>query len=67
MEVTAFAQSDHPFGKGPDSLCFCQSRLDSIVRDEAANLVGQQQIPMLGFASQFNRLLCVPHKFLKRN
>src|ERR1700722_6608293 len=65
MEIAPFTESDHPFGKRPHSLCFRQSRLDSTVLDEAANLVRQQQIPMLGFAAQLNRFLCVTHKSLR--
>jgi hypothetical protein len=64
VEITPFAQSDHPLSIRSNSLCFCQSCLDSIVCDEAANLVCQQQIPMLGFPAQFDRLLCVTHSFL---
>jgi hypothetical protein len=67
MEITPLAQSDHPFGKRPNGLCFCQSRLDSIVGDEATNLIRQQKIPMLGFAAQLDRFLCVTHKLLERD
>ena len=67
MEVAPLAQSDHPFSVRPNSLCLRQSRLDPIVRDEAANLVRQQQIPMLGLAAQFDRLFCVAHRFLESN
>lgn len=65
MEVSPFAQSDHPFGVRPNSLCLGQSRLDPIVRDQAADLVCQQQIPMFGFAAQFDRLFCVAHRLLE--
>jgi hypothetical protein len=65
MDIASFAQGDHPFGIGPHRFCLRQSRLDSIVLDEAANLIRQQEIPMLGFAAQFDRLLLVTHKFLE--
>jgi hypothetical protein len=67
MEIAPFAQSDHPLGERPNSLCFRQGRLDSIVLDKAANLIRQQKIPMFGFAAQLDRFLCVTHKLLQRN
>lgn len=67
MDITPFAQGNHSFGKRPDGFGLGQSRLDSIVLDKAANLVRQQKIPMLGFTTQFNRLLQMTHKFLERN
>jgi hypothetical protein len=67
MEIAPFAQSDHPLGERPNSLCFRQGRLDSIVLDKAANLIRQQKIPMFGFAAQLDRFLCVTHKLLQRH
>jgi hypothetical protein len=63
MQIPSLAQGNHPFSKRPNRLGFRQGRLDSAVLDKAANLICQQQIPMLGFAAQFDRLLCVTHKF----
>jgi hypothetical protein len=66
MNIAPLTQSDHPLGKRPNRLCFRQSGLDAIMRDQAANLVRQQQISVLGFAAQLNRLLCVTHRLLQR-
>jgi hypothetical protein len=49
-EDRPFAECNHLFSKGTDRLRLCQGRLDSILLDEAANLVCQQQISMLGLS-----------------
>jgi len=42
VQITPLAQGNHPLSIRSNSLRFCQSSLDSIVCDEAANLVCQQ-------------------------
>lgn len=59
------AECNHLFSKGTDRLR--QGRLDSILLDEAPNLVCQQQISMLGFPAQFDRIFRVTHNSLKRH
>jgi hypothetical protein len=54
VKIVPYAECNHLFSKGTDRLC--QGRLDSILLDEAANLVCQQQISMLGFPAQFDRI-----------
>jgi hypothetical protein len=54
VKIVPFAECNQLFSKGTDRLC--QGRLDSILLDEAANLVCQQQISMLGFPAQFDRI-----------
>ena len=62
-----FAECNHLFSKGTDRLRLCQGRLDSILLDEAPNLVCQQQISMLGFPAQFDRIFRVTYNSLKRH
>src|ERR1700679_1170516 len=66
MKVASLAEGNHSFSIRPYRFSFRQSGLDSIELDQAANLVRQQQIPMFGFAAQFNRLFCVAHNFFYR-
>jgi len=67
VKIAPFAECNHVFSKGTDRLRLCQGRLDSILLDEAANLVCQQQISMLGFPAQFDRIFRVTHNSLKRH
>src|SRR5271167_2029858 len=67
VKIAPFAECNHLFSKGTDRLRLCQGRLDSILLDEAANLVCQQQISMLGFPAQFDRIFRVMHNSLKRH
>jgi hypothetical protein len=67
MQIIAFSQSDHSLGKRPDRLSFCESSPDPAVLNEAADLVGEQQIPVLGFPAKLNRLLRVSHIELERD
>ena len=43
-----------------------QKSTASLLLDEVANLVCQQQISMLGFPAQFDRIFRVTHDSLKR-
>jgi hypothetical protein len=66
VQIAAFAQCDHPFGERPNCLRLRQCCSDAAMLNEAANLVCQQQVPMLGLPAQFDSLLTVTHKFLQR-
>jgi hypothetical protein len=52
--------------KGRTAFAFAKVVLISILLDEAANLVCQQQIAMLGFPAQFDLIFRVTHNSLKR-
>ena len=67
MKIVPFAECNHLFSKGTDRLRLCQGGLDSILLDEAANLVCRQQISMLGFPAQFDRIFRVTLNSLKRH
>jgi|ERR1700730_8591476 hypothetical protein len=65
VKVASFSERNHLFGIRTYSLCLSQSSSDSIVLDEAANLVCEQQISMLGLPTQLDRLLRVAHNSLQ--
>jgi hypothetical protein len=49
VQVASLSEGDHPFRVRTYGFCRRQGRLDSVVFYEAANLIGEQQIPVLGF------------------
>ena len=44
-----------------NGLCFGQGGLDSLMLDQAANLIGKEGFAMLGGAAELDRLFLVSH------
>ena len=65
MQIAALSQSDHFFRVRTNRLRLRQRCFDAAMLNEAANLIRQQQVSMLGLPAQFNSLLPVTHKFLQ--
>ena len=64
VKIAPFAECVIIFSaKGRSAFAF-EGRLDSSLLDEVANLVCQQQISMLGFPAQFDRVFRVTHNSL---
>jgi len=57
-----FAEGDHFFRERPDRFGFRQRGTNTLMLDQAANLICQQRFPMLGRASELYRFLLVSHR-----
>ena len=62
MQRPILSQGNHAFSERSHCLGFGQSCLDALVLNQAANLVRQQRLSMLGGAPELNRLFLVSHE-----
>jgi hypothetical protein len=62
MDRSFFTEGDHFFRKRADCFGFRQRGTNTLMLDQAANLICQQRFSMLGRASELHRFLLVSHR-----
>jgi hypothetical protein len=61
VERAVFPEGHHFFRERADGFRFRQRGFDALVRNQTANLVGEQSFPMRGGTAELDRFLLVPH------
>ena len=61
MERTLFAEGYHLFRERTNSFRLGQGRLDPLMLDQTANLIGHERLPVLSRPAELHRLLLVSH------
>jgi hypothetical protein len=66
VDRTFLAEGHHLFGERPDRFRLGEGGFDSLMLDQAANLVREQRFAMLGFAAESHRFLLMSHRSMVR-
>src|SRR6476660_2432409 len=66
MDRPLFAEGDHFFRERPDRFGLRQRGTNTLMLDQAANLICQQRLSMLGGTTELYRFLLVSHREISR-
>ena len=66
MDRPFFAEGDHFFRERPDRFGFRQRGANTLMLDQAANLICQQGLSVLGGTTELYRFLLVSHREISR-